>query len=143
MIILNIERRDDTQTVVFRSKVQRSFSPKPARKSAETFTKVWKECWWQLRIFKRKSYGETALKPAKGFGGALCAPQRSPEFLAFLKFFEDKMQRLVRLQVVTPKLHTVSMRTIGRDEAEILLGMPSPGSAFSCLNEVISNAETE
>ena len=33
------------------------------------------------------------------------------------------MRRLVTLQVVTPKLHTVPMRTIGRDAAaEILLG---------------------
>ena len=31
------------------------------------------------------------------------------------------MHRLVTLQVVTPKLHTVSMRTIERDAAEILL----------------------
>ena len=53
------------------------------------------------------------------------------------------MHRLVRLQVVTPKLHIVPMRTIGRDAAEFLLGMPPPGSALSCLNEVIGNAETE
>ena len=33
------------------------------------------------------------------------------------------MHRLVTLQVVTPKLHIVPMRTIGRDTAEILLGM--------------------
>ena len=32
------------------------------------------------------------------------------------------MHRLVTLQVVTPKLHTVPMRTIGRDAAEILMG---------------------
>ena len=32
------------------------------------------------------------------------------------------MHRLVTLQVVTAKLHTVPMRTIGRDVAEILLG---------------------
>ena len=32
------------------------------------------------------------------------------------------MHRLVTLQVVTPTLQTVPMRTIGRDEAEILLG---------------------
>ena len=32
------------------------------------------------------------------------------------------MHGLVTLQVVTPKLHTVPMRTIGRDAAEILLG---------------------
>ena len=32
------------------------------------------------------------------------------------------MRRLVTLQVVTPKLHTVPMRTIGRDAGEILLG---------------------
>ena len=32
------------------------------------------------------------------------------------------MHRLVMLQVVTPKLHTVPMRTIGRDAAEIFLG---------------------
>ena len=32
------------------------------------------------------------------------------------------MHRLVTLQVVTPKLHTVPMRTTGRDAAEILLG---------------------
>ena len=53
------------------------------------------------------------------------------------------MHRLVTLQVVTPKLHTVPMRTIGRDAAEILLGEPPPGSELSCLNEVIGNAETE
>ena len=32
------------------------------------------------------------------------------------------MHRLVTLQVVTPKLHTVPMRTTGRDTAEILFG---------------------
>ena len=32
------------------------------------------------------------------------------------------MHRLVTLQVVTPKLHTVPMRTIGRDAAEIFWG---------------------
>ena len=32
------------------------------------------------------------------------------------------MHRLVMLQVVTPKLHTVPMRTIGKAAAEILLG---------------------
>ena len=32
------------------------------------------------------------------------------------------MHRLVTLQVVAPKLHTVPMRTNGRDAAEILLG---------------------
>ena len=54
------------------------------------------------------------------------------------------MHRLLTLQVVTPKLHTVPMRTIGRDAAEIFLGvMPPPGSALTCLNEVIGNAETE
>ena len=53
------------------------------------------------------------------------------------------MHGLVTLQVVTPKLHTVPMRTIGRNAAEILLGMHPPGSALSCLNEVIGNAETE
>ena len=31
------------------------------------------------------------------------------------------MHRLVTLEVVTPKLYTVPMRTIGRDAAEILL----------------------
>ena len=36
------------------------------------------------------------------------------------------MHRLVTLQVVTPKLHTVSTRTIGRDTAEILLGDTIP-----------------
>ena len=36
------------------------------------------------------------------------------------------MYRLVTLQVVTPKLHTVSMRTIGRDAAEIRLGDTTP-----------------
>ena len=59
-----------------------------------------------LGIFKHKSYGKTALKPARGSGGALCAPKRGPESLAFSTFFEDKMHRLVTLQVVTPKLHT-------------------------------------
>ena len=53
------------------------------------------------------------------------------------------MRRLVTSQVVTPKLHTVPMRTIGRDAAEILLGDALPGSAVSYLNEVIGNAETE
>ena len=101
--------------------MQRLFSPIPARKYAETFTKVWKECWWQLRIFKHKSYGETALKPARGsgvWGSAMSFPAGSGIF----NFFEDKMHRLVTLQVVTPKLHTVPMRTIARDVAEILLG---------------------
>ena len=32
------------------------------------------------------------------------------------------MLRLVTLQVVTPKLHTLPMRIIGRDAAEILVG---------------------
>ena len=53
------------------------------------------------------------------------------------------MHRLVTLQVVTPKLHTVPMRTIGREAAEIFLEMPPSGSALSCLNEVIRNSETE
>ena len=53
------------------------------------------------------------------------------------------MHRLETLQVVTPKLHTVPMRTIGRDVAEILLGNAPPGMALFCLNEVIGNAETE
>ena len=53
------------------------------------------------------------------------------------------MHRLVTLQVVTSKLHTVPMRTNGRDAAEILLGDATPGSALSCLNEVVRNAETE
>ena len=44
LMILNIGRRDDSQTGDFRSNVQRSFSPIPARKSAQTYTKVWKEC---------------------------------------------------------------------------------------------------
>ena len=33
------------------------------------------------------------------------------------------MHRLVTLQFVTPKLHTVPMRTIGRDATEIFGGM--------------------
>ena len=53
------------------------------------------------------------------------------------------MHRLVTLQVVTPKLHTVLMRTIGRDTAEILLGDATPGSALTSLNEVFGNTETE
>ena len=53
------------------------------------------------------------------------------------------MHRLVTLQVVTPKLHTVPMQTIGRDAAVILLGDAPPGSALTCLNEVIGNTETE
>ena len=85
--ILNIGRKDDTQTGDFRSKVQRSFLPIPARKSAETFTEVWKGRWWQLRIFKHKSYGETASKLEDLGGRALCAPQRGLESLAFLTFF--------------------------------------------------------
>ena len=44
------------------------------------------------------------------------------------------MHRLVTLQVVTPKLHTVPMRTIGRDPAEILLWDAPPGTALICLN---------
>ena len=32
------------------------------------------------------------------------------------------MHRLVMLQVVTAKLHTIPMRTIGRDAVEILIG---------------------
>ena len=53
------------------------------------------------------------------------------------------MHRLVTLQVVTPKLHTVPMRTIGRDAAEILLEDATPGSALTCLNEVFGNTKTE
>ena len=53
------------------------------------------------------------------------------------------MHRLVTLQVVTAKLHTVSMRTIGRDAAEILSGDAPPGSALTCLNEVLGNTKTE
>ena len=53
------------------------------------------------------------------------------------------MHRLVALQVVTPKLHTVPMRTVRRDAAEILLGDAPPGSALTCLNEVFGNTETE
>ena len=53
------------------------------------------------------------------------------------------MHRLVTVQVVTPKLHTVPMRTIGRDVAEILLGDTTSGSALTSLNEVIGNTETE
>ena len=53
------------------------------------------------------------------------------------------MRRLVTLQVVTPKLHTVPMRTIRRDVAEILLGDAPPGSALTCFNEVTGNAKTE
>ena len=53
------------------------------------------------------------------------------------------MHRLVTLQVVTPKLHTVPMRIIGRYTAEILLRDATPGSALTCLNEVFGNAETE
>ena len=53
------------------------------------------------------------------------------------------MHRLVTLQVVTPKLHTVPMRTIGRDAAEILLGNAPSGSALTCLNEVKGNVETK
>ena len=57
---------------IFGAKFNAYFCQIPARKSAETFTKVWKECWWQLRIFKHKSYGEIALKPARGFRGEGC-----------------------------------------------------------------------
>ena len=53
------------------------------------------------------------------------------------------MHRLVTLQVVTPKLHTVPMRTIRGMQQKFFGGMPPPGSALSCLNEVIGNAETE
>ena len=53
------------------------------------------------------------------------------------------MHRLVTLQVVTPKLLTVPMRTIGRDAAEIVLGDAPPGSALTCLNEVTGKTETE
>ena len=41
------------------------------------------------------------------------------------------MHRLVTLQVVTPKLHIVPMRTIGRDAAEILLRDAPPGLALN------------
>ena len=44
------------------------------------------------------------------------------------------MHRLVTLQVVTLKLHTVTMRTIGRNAAEILLGDAPPGSALNYLS---------
>ena len=53
------------------------------------------------------------------------------------------MHRLVALQVVTPKLHTVPMQTVRRDAAEILLEDAPPGSALTCLNEVFGNTETE
>ena len=53
------------------------------------------------------------------------------------------MHRLVTLQVVTPNSHTVPMRTIERDAAEILLADAPPGSALTCLNEVTGNTETE
>ena len=54
------------------------------------------------------------------------------------------MHRLVTLQIVTPKLHTLPLRTIGRDAAENFFGgIPPPGSALLCPNEVIHNAETE
>ena len=53
------------------------------------------------------------------------------------------MHRKVTLQVVTLKLHTLPMRTIGRGAAEILLGDAPPGSALTCLNEVIGYTETE
>ena len=54
------------------------------------------------------------------------------------------MHPLVTLQVVTPKLHTVTMRTIGRNAADILLGMhPLDRHLITCLNKVIGNAETE
>ena len=53
------------------------------------------------------------------------------------------MNRLVTLQVVAPKLHTVPMRTIGRDAAAILFGDATPGSALTCLNEVFGSTETE
>ena len=53
------------------------------------------------------------------------------------------MHRLVTLQVVTSKLHTAPMQIIGRDASEILLGNATPGSALTCPNEVIGNAETE
>ena len=32
------------------------------------------------------------------------------------------MHRLVTLEVVTPNIHTIPMRTIGRDAVKILLG---------------------
>ena len=104
---------------------------------------VWKECWWQLRIFKHKSYGETALKPTRGSGECCELPSGVRHLLLFRRFFKDKMHRLVTFQVVTPKLHTVPMRTIGRDAADILLGDALSGSALTCLNEVKGNTETE
>ena len=67
----------------------------------------------------------------------------SPAVSEIFSFFEDKTYRLVTLQVVTPKLHTVLMRTIGRDAAEILFGDTPSGPALTCLNEVIGNTETE
>ena len=60
-----------------------------------------------------------------GGGGAVSSPAGSGifrRFRLFRRFFKDKMRRLVTLQVVIPKLHTVPMRTIGRDAADILLG---------------------
>ena len=53
------------------------------------------------------------------------------------------MHRLVTLQVVTAKLHTVPMRTIGRDAAEIFGGDAPPGLTLTSLNEVIGNTQTE
>ena len=88
LIILNIGRRDDIQTGDFRSKVQCLFLPSlPARKSAETFTKVWKERWSQLKIFKHKSYGETALKPARGSGGGGCELPAGSGIFSFFDVF--------------------------------------------------------
>ena len=57
-----------------------------------------------------------------GLGERSVLPSGVRNLKLFRRFFEDKMHRLVTLQVVTPKLHTVPMRTIGRDAAEILLG---------------------
>ena len=85
--------------------------------------KIWKECGWQLRIFKHKSYGETALKPARGLGRQCELPSGVRNFYLFRRFFKDKMHRLVTLQVVTPKLHIVPMRIIRRDAAETFWGI--------------------
>ena len=84
-------------------------------------------------------------------GGTVSSPA-GLESSAFSTFFSRiKCIVLVTLQVVTPKLHTVPMRTIGMDAAEILLGDAAeilfgdapPGSALTCVSEVIGNTDTE
>ena len=53
------------------------------------------------------------------------------------------MHRLVTLQGVTQSYTPYQCELLGGMQQKFSWGMPPPGSALSCLNEVIRNAETE